>query len=83
MRKPQYFGKSMMRAVRRYRMERAKIRVRRLYSGWARGSDRVTGLLANTRVPCSCPGCGNPRRHFGQRTRQEIIALTTDTMEAA
>lgn len=22
---------------------------------------------------CSCPQCGNPRRHFGQRTRQELI----------
>lgn len=27
--------------------------------------------LIKTRVPCSCPMCGNPRRHFGQVTRQE------------
>ena len=24
-----------------------------------------------TRVPCSGPCCGNPRRHFGERTPQE------------
>lgn len=27
--------------------------------------------LIKTRVPCSCPMCGNPRRHFGQKTLQE------------
>jgi hypothetical protein len=31
-------------------------------------------LLIKTRVPCSCAGCGNPRRHFGRRTRQETLA---------
>lgn len=30
--------------------------------------------LLRTRVPCSCPGCGNPRRHFGEITRQEKLA---------
>jgi len=28
--------------------------------------------LIKTRVPCSCPFCGNPRRHFGIVTRQEL-----------
>jgi hypothetical protein len=23
------------------------------------------------RCPCSCSACGNPRRHFGERTMQE------------
>jgi hypothetical protein len=27
--------------------------------------------LIKTRVPCSCPMCGNPRKHFGEQTRQE------------
>ena len=24
---------------------------------------------------CSCPGCGNPRRHFGKRSRAELRAM--------
>lgn len=30
------------------------------------------GHIATTPKPCSCPLCGNPRRHFGTRTRQEL-----------
>lgn len=30
------------------------------------------GALATTPAPCSCPACGNPRKHFGTRTIQEI-----------
>ena len=28
-------------------------------------------MRIHTRVPCSCPMCGNPRRHFGSKTMQE------------
>ena len=28
--------------------------------------------LIHTRVACSCPDCGNQRRHFGRRTVQEL-----------
>jgi len=28
----------------------------------------------NSGQPCSCPMCGNPRKHFKQKTRQEIKA---------
>ena len=31
-------------------------------------------ILLKTRAPCSCVMCGNPRRHFGAKTRQERIA---------
>ncbi len=30
--------------------------------------------LLNTRARCSCPFCGNPRRHFNQRTKQELLS---------
>jgi hypothetical protein len=30
--------------------------------------------MIHTRVPCSCPMCGNPRKHFGEVTRQEKLA---------
>lgn len=31
-----------------------------------------TYRLAKNRSPCSCYGCGNPRKHFNEKTRQEI-----------
>ena len=43
-------------------------------------NERNIGLTASTHgKPCSCPMCGNPRRHFGEKTMQEIKAdITTD-----
>ncbi len=35
--------------------------------------------LIKTRVPCSCLWCGNPRKHFGQVTRQEKKVTEMDT----
>lgn len=67
--------KSMRAAVRRQRTERIKKRVQNLYGGWAKDNPRVIGLLTNTRVLCSCNGCGNPRKHFGELSRQERRAL--------
>lgn len=32
---------------------------------------RWAQIHTDTRSPCSCPGCGNPRRHFGKVTLQE------------
>ena len=31
---------------------------------------------ADNLAVCSCWMCGNPRRYFGHRTRQEIMAVT-------
>lgn len=36
---------------------------------------KSAGLLLNTATRCSCFLCGNPRRHFGQRTVQEESLL--------
>jgi hypothetical protein len=41
----------------------------------ARDPKQMSGIYSNTRVPCSCTNCGNPRRHFGEKTRQELIEL--------
>jgi len=36
---------------------------------------KMVGKAASTHcAECSCPGCGNPRRHFGEITIQEKIA---------
>ena len=32
---------------------------------------RQIGRFAQTRKPCSCFMCGNPRRHFGEKTIRE------------
>jgi hypothetical protein len=43
------------------------------FQAWA---ERWVKLMTSThRKPCSCPGCGNVRRHFGTKTRQELKAL--------
>lgn len=43
-----------------------------------RMQDHYTGIYVarrpqdyNTPKPCSCPMCGNPRKHFGELTIQE------------
>jgi len=33
---------------------------------------RVLGIYRKTKVPCSCCGCGNPRRHWKYLPMQEI-----------
>jgi len=37
--------------------------------------ERAIRYLLHTRKPCSCPGCGNPRRHEGEVTKQELFSL--------
>lgn len=62
----------MDRSERRAHESRIKRRVRRYYNWWAGGSERATGKVAQSRKLCSCWACGNPRRHFGTLTRQEV-----------
>ena len=67
------------------------LRARRLLRVW-RGrhgsysvyadSGRIAQRLLYTRVPCSCVMCGNPRRHFGQKTRQELLAEEEQVFES-
>jgi len=67
-------------AIRRHHLERIKRKVRKMLRRWLpeQANDEITdkevGVLANTRCPCSRECCGNPRRHFGKLTRQEIRA---------
>jgi hypothetical protein len=59
------------RAERRHHEFRIKQRVRGYYSGYAKDSPRHIGKIAHARRLCSCPLCGNPRRHMGAQTIQE------------
>ena len=60
------------KAYRRHHIKRLK-RVRsHYYDGDI--SEKQLQLLIHTRKPCSCYMCGNPRRHFGEITRQEELS---------
>ena len=69
-----------MNRDKNYRLhQRMRIRRKRLAHVWIRfavdkGDRRMMGIYAKTPVICSCPWCGNPRRHFRTETRQEITA---------
>lgn len=39
---------------------------------WEPGSEMVGRFASTHFCPCSCSGCGNPRKHFGAETRQEL-----------
>ena len=64
----------MHRALRRHHYRRLKRKRRPYYSGYGRHRDDVQGMLANTATLCSCWMCGNPRKYFGEKTRQEALA---------
>lgn len=38
---------------------------------WFSEDGKFYKKLINTRVPCSCAFCGNPRKYFGEITLQE------------
>lgn len=60
--------KPAKRAIRRHHYNRLKRGRARYHGGYA---PQYAGFYANTPKPCSCYACGNPRRHFGQKTVQE------------
>ena len=63
------------RAYRRFQEEKHKRRARFLFRevfwGHEDIDDRMAGIRAGTRCPCSCMMCGNPRKWLGERTVQE------------
>lgn len=62
------------RDLRRHHEARLKRRVAHYYGGNAGSSARKLGRALQTRTPCSCWMCGNPRRHHLEKTMQERIA---------
>jgi len=64
-------SKDLTRAYRRHHLERIKRRVRDYFGGVLQGDRRHIGILARTRVPCSCHMCGNPRRWERKLTLKE------------
>ncbi len=64
----------MKRALRRHHYQRLKRKRRAYYGGYGRHRDDVQGILVGTATLCSCSMCGNPRKYFGEITRQETLA---------
>ncbi len=68
------------RAIRRKGEVRAKTKAKKIMKeSWNWDGELMdgkhVGVVASTHgKPCSCPMCGNPRRHFHEKTRQEIVA---------
>ena len=62
------------RAYRRHVEQKRKIWAkkvgRELYG--KEPTDRQVGILAHTPELCSCYMCGNPRKHYGYKTLQEL-----------
>jgi len=61
-----------VRAIRRHHRKRV---IRKRYDKVQRGCGYVKcpGYLAKNNTVCSCWMCGNPRKYFGELTRQEKI----------
>lgn len=64
------------RAERRHFAHKAKNRAKRILQRWhwENAPQRWIGLLSATPHLCSKPCCGNPRRHEGTPTLQEVRA---------
>jgi len=72
--------------VRPWRREKGLSKARKVLRAWRGGSwyglngdfydddGKVAQRMLRTRVPCSGPCCGNPRKWYEERTRQELIA---------
>jgi hypothetical protein len=58
------------RAIRRAHKVRLK-KARKNWWGHDPLSEKLIGLAIDTPATCSCWMCGNPRKHFGERTIQE------------
>jgi len=56
-------------AIRRFHYRRLQKKRSRYWSG--NHTPREAGMIATTPHPCSYLGCGNPRKHLNERTRQE------------
>lgn len=68
------------KAYRRHHMKRLKQKRAKYWHGTL-DNPRRRGKVYRTPCVCSCPMCGNPRRHFGKRTMAEqrlVIALGKD-----
>jgi len=72
--------------ISRERLHKANVKAKKRWNNyfspkWSCDEEPISGVnvpvwqkYRNTGKPCSCSMCGNPRKHFNQKTRQEIKA---------
>jgi rubrerythrin len=60
-----------MRSERRYHRERLKHAREWHWGKHLSGDAKQLGQVVDTPTPCSCPMCGNPRKHFKLKSIQE------------
>lgn len=64
--------RNMKNAIRRHHYRRLQKKRSWYWFGHEiKMSPRQLGLVVATPHPCSCLGCGNPRKHIGEKTMQE------------
>lgn len=63
------------RSIRRHHRTRLKAKRRFHWGRDLRQEPKALSQAIDTPCPCSCWGCGNPRRNLGERTRQERVAI--------
>lgn len=70
-------------AFRRFQERKKKKWVRKhFYNYWITELDGTRiGIRAHSPAICSCHGCGNPRKHWKQRTIQELRFLQSQKIE--
>jgi transposase-like protein len=68
--------KGLLKAKRLLRIWR--LRELSEFTGFYSDHGRLAKRLLQTRKPCSCSACGNPRRYIGEKTMQERRAETLD-----
>jgi hypothetical protein len=69
---PDFLPELPLRALRRH--HRARLLVRRRHHFGRVLTPAAAAQAVTTSTPCSCWMCGNPRRHLGELTLQEIRA---------
>ncbi len=65
-------------AYKRHHQRRRIKRVLRDFHHWYAGPEWLQRNV-DTITRCSCYMCGNPRHHFGEKTRQEQVADLEET----
>lgn len=59
------------RAFRRFQELKKKKWVQKVFAKWRPLDESNVGILACTPQLCSCYMCGNPRKHWNEKTMQE------------
>lgn len=65
--------KKHKRANRRFHRKRL-LKKRKDYWGWNISYDEpISPIVINTPTPCSCHMCGNARKYYKEKTKQELV----------